>query len=163
MHGDAIAPIRGITASSLSTPTVAIRASVSTLPIIARALVASMVCKRIPADTVPLASLGLPFEFKGDFGSYGAVGKYGRTLARQRATSQNPPPSVEVNSNVQSRPASMIACANRSGLEKQSSWLPRTCTSRNRPNFSESRGCHPNECGKEMSSVQLTYDFAVFM
>ena len=29
----------------------------------------------------------------------------------------------------------MMACASRAGLEKQSSWLPGTCTSRNNPSF----------------------------
>jgi hypothetical protein len=41
----------------------------------------------------------------------------------------------------QSRPASMIAVARRAGSEKHSSWLPDTCTRRNSPSFSDSRGC----------------------
>ena len=58
--------------------------------------------------------------------------------------------------SVQSRPASRMAWANRDGLLKNISWLPGHSTRRNRPNFSESRGCQGRLCGSAVSCWQFT-------
>jgi hypothetical protein len=47
----------------------------------------------------------------------------------------------------------MIARASRGGLDKQSSWLPDTWISRNKPSFRDDRGYQGWWCGSEMASV----------